>query len=164
MSILHCNIRSLRTHRNYLYLLYEPHVICLQETFLVRPPTPIPNYHFIHSPHSIAGASILIHHKTPYTYLNIDITIPCTVLRILLQRWITIVYDTSTPTLCMTCYNSFSVPHIVFLSLLLHELVFPHFSRPSRPPRLNDMLTESPHFYLYNIVSFLKQILILHLI
>ena len=103
ISILHWNIRGLRSHRNdlcYLLSIYEPQVICLQET-LVQPPTPIPNYHFIHSPYSIAAASALIHHRTPYTYLNIETIIPCTVVRILLQRWITIVYDT-TPTLCMT--------------------------------------------------------------
>ena len=92
MSILHWNIHGFRSHRNYLrYLLsiYEPHDICLQETFLVQPPTPIPNYHFIHSLHSIAASSI--HHKTSHTYLNIATTIPCTVVRIFIQRWITIV-------------------------------------------------------------------------
>ena len=71
--------------------IYEPQVIYLQETFLVQPSTPILNYHFTHSPHSIADASIFIHHKTPHIYLNIETTIPCTLLRIFLQRWITIV-------------------------------------------------------------------------
>ena len=94
MSILHWNISGLHSHRNYLrYLwsIYEPQVIHLQETFLVQPPTPIPNYHFIYSHHCTAAASILIHHNTPYTYLNIATTIPCIVVPIFIQRWITIV-------------------------------------------------------------------------
>ena len=66
----------------YLLSIYQ--VIYLQKTFLVQPFTPIPNYHFIHSPHSIAASSILIHHKTPYTYLNIETIIPCTMLQIFL--------------------------------------------------------------------------------
>ena len=76
----HWNIYGFRSHTNDLH--YEPRVICLQETFSVQPPTPIPNSHFIHSPHSIAAASILIHHNTPYTYLNIDTTIPCIVMNL----------------------------------------------------------------------------------
>ena len=81
MSILHWNICGFHSHRNYLrdlLSIFKPQIICLQETFLVQPATSIPNYHYINSPHSIA-ASILIHHKTPYIYLNIETTIPCTV-------------------------------------------------------------------------------------
>ena len=35
---------------------------------------------------------------------------------------------------------------------------FPHLTHLSRPPRLNDIPTESPHFHLDNIISFLQQI------
>jgi len=94
MSILHWNIRSFRSHRHdlrYLLANYEPNVICLQETFLVQPPIPIPNYFFIHSPHSISVSSILVHCKTPYVLVDIETTIPCTLLRVFLQRWITVV-------------------------------------------------------------------------
>ena len=62
MSILYWNISGLCSHRNdlrYLLSIYEPHVICLHKTFLVQPLTPVLNYHFIHSPHSIAASSIL---------------------------------------------------------------------------------------------------------
>ena len=77
MSIFHLNIHGFCSYRNdlrYLLLIYEPQIICLQETFLVQPPTQILNYHLIHFPLSIT-ASILIHHKIPLPNLNIETTI-----------------------------------------------------------------------------------------
>ena len=109
MAILQWNIRGLRAHRHdlrYLISNYEPQVICLQETFLTQPPIPIPNYHYIYSPHSIANSGILIHHKTPHTALNINTTVPCTVLRVFLQRWITIISVYFSPSHTIN-YNAF---------------------------------------------------------
>ena len=40
------------------------------------------------------GGPLCFYSYSSYTYLNIDTTIPCTVLRIFLQRCITTVYDT----------------------------------------------------------------------
>lgn len=94
MSILQWNIRGFRAHRHdlrYLISNYEPQVICLQETFLTQTPIPIPDYYYIYSPHSISDSGILVHRKTPYINLTINTTIPCTLLRVFLQRWITIV-------------------------------------------------------------------------
>ncbi len=54
-------------------------------------PAPIPNYQFLYSPHSISSSSILIHHKTPYIQPNITSIIPCTLARVFIQRWITLV-------------------------------------------------------------------------
>ena len=93
MSILQWNIRGFNTHRNdlrYLISQFNPYVICLQETFLNTPPFPIPNYTFIHLPHSIHASSILIHSSVPHQLLANPTTLPCTFLRIFLKRWITL--------------------------------------------------------------------------
>ena len=94
MSILQWNIRGIRAHREdlrYLLTNHNPKVVCLQETFLTNPPNPIPYYNFISSPHSINASSILVHHSVPHVIPNVNTTIPCTILRVFLQRWITIV-------------------------------------------------------------------------
>lgn len=95
MAFQQWNIRGLRSHRlnlRHLIYNYNPFIICLRETFLTYPPVPIPNYHFVSSPHSIAQSSILIHKKkTPYTSLSFQTTIPCTIFCIFLQRWITVI-------------------------------------------------------------------------
>ena len=73
----------------------------------------------------------------------------------------------SLPTLCMTCNTFLSVPHILLLCPCYtaeRVTAFPHISHLSSPLRLNDILTESTHFHLDNIISFLQQIHILHLI
>lgn len=70
MAFQQWNIRGLRSHRLNLHHLiynYNPFIICLRETFLTYPPVPIPNYHFVSSPHSIAQSSILIHKKKLHT-------------------------------------------------------------------------------------------------
>ena len=159
MSILHWNIHGLC----YLLSIYEPHVICLQETFLVQPPTPIPNYHFIHS-HSIAASAIIRHHILTSTLTQLLLVL-CykSSFNIGLQLFIT----HSLPTLYIICNTPFSVPHILLFCLYytaVRATAFPHLSHLSWPAPLNDTLTESPHFHLDNIISFLQHIHILHLI
>ena len=71
----------------------------------------------------------------------------------------------SLPILCMTCNIPLSVPHILLFCpcyTAARATAFPHSTRLSRPPRLNDILTKSPHFHLDNIISLLQQIHILH--
>lgn len=102
MALLQWNIRGFRSHRpdlRHLLSSYNPSIVCLQETFLTHPPVPIPNYHFVSLPHSIFASSILVHHKTPYIIPPLQTTIPCTVIRIFLRRWITIISVYFSPSL-----------------------------------------------------------------
>ena len=70
-------------------------------------------------------------------------------------------------TLCMTCNTLLSVPHILLFCpcyTAARATAFNHLSQLSPPPRLNNILTESPYFHLGNTIFFLQQIYILHLI
>ena len=94
MSILHWNIRGFRSHRQdlrHLISSYAPKVLCLQETFLTSPPFPIPHYRFFSSPHSISSSAILLHHSVACSSLPAPPALPCTVLRVFLRRWISLV-------------------------------------------------------------------------
>ena len=94
MSILQWNLRSFRRQRTDLRFLlhtYSPLVVCLQETLLTAPPVPIPRYHFVHSPHSLSDSCILIHDTVPYVTVSVPTSLPCTVARVFLRRWVTVV-------------------------------------------------------------------------
>ena len=94
MSLLQWNLRGFNSHRydlRHLLSCYNPQVVCLQETFLTSPPVPIPDYNFLFSPHSLNSAAILVHHKTPYILQTVTTPLPCTVVKVHLQRWITII-------------------------------------------------------------------------
>ena len=94
MSILQWNIRGFRSHRQDLRQLissYAPKVLCLQETFLTSPPFPVPNYQFFSSPHSISSSAILVHHSVACSSLPTPTSLPSTVLRVFLSRWISVV-------------------------------------------------------------------------
>ena len=66
-------------------------ILCLQETFLTSSPIPIPNYRFFSSPHSIHSSAILVHHSVATSPLTLPTSLPCTVLRVFLRRWISLV-------------------------------------------------------------------------
>lgn len=94
MSLLQWNIRGFSSHRYDLRQLlscYEPQVVCLQETFLTSPPIPIPNYNILFSQRSLASSAIFIHHKVPYIFQDVSTPLQCTVAKVHLRRWITIV-------------------------------------------------------------------------
>ena len=94
MSILQWNIRGFRSHRQDLRHLISscsPKIICLQETFLTSPPFPIPQYQFFSLPHSISSSAILVHQTIPRSPYPVVTTLPCTVLRVFLHRWVTLV-------------------------------------------------------------------------
>ena len=94
MSIVQWNIRSFSRQRNDLRLLlstYQPLVVCLQETLLTSIPISIPHYHFLSSPSSLSDTSILIHQSIPYELLSLPTSLPCTIARVFLRRWLTIV-------------------------------------------------------------------------
>ena len=94
MSILQWNLRGFRSHRQdlrHLISVHDPKVICLQETFLTQPPFPIPNYSFLSTPHSLSSSAVLVHQSVAYTFPITSTTLPCTVVRVFLRRWITIV-------------------------------------------------------------------------
>ena len=94
MSILQWNLCGFKSHRDDLRFLisrYTPSVICLQETLLATPPPPVPGYSFLHTSHSLYDTSILIHHQTPFTSSSVTTTLPCTIVRVFLTHWITVV-------------------------------------------------------------------------
>ena len=94
MSVLQWNIRGFRAHRQdlrHLISSYSPQVLCLQETFLTCPPVPIPHYRFFSSPSFISSSAILLHQSVASTPLPVSTTIPCTVLRVFLHRWVSLV-------------------------------------------------------------------------
>ena len=94
MSIVQWNMRSFSRQRNDLHLLlstHQPLVVCLQETLLNSIPIPIPSYHFLSSPSSLYDTSILIHQSIPFEPLSLPTSLPCTITRVFLRCWFTIV-------------------------------------------------------------------------
>lgn len=94
LSLLQWNLRGFTAHRydlRHLLSCYTPQVVCLQETLLTSSPVPIPNYTFLSSPHSLHASAMLIHHKTPYLLLTVNTPLPCTVVKVHLQCWITVI-------------------------------------------------------------------------
>ena len=94
MSLLQWNMRSFHRQRDDLRLLlstHQPLVVCLQETLLTSVPAPVPLYHFLSSPFSLAASAILVHHSVPFQSLSLPTTLPCTISRIFLRRWFTVV-------------------------------------------------------------------------
>jgi len=71
----------------------------------------------------------------------------------------------SPPTLCPSCHIPFSVSHILLFCPRYaadRAATFPCLSYLPRQPGLHDILTESPHFSLDRIISFLPRTHILH--
>ena len=72
--------------------------------------------------------------------------------------------DRSDPPLCTHCDTQITVSHIL-LTCPLHagarDFYFPHLLRPSRPSKLEDILSKTPYFSIEAIMNFLDSIGIL---
>ena len=110
MSIIQWNLRSFRVQRDdlrHLISILHPAVICLQETRLSVPPVPLPGYEFLSSPFSLPVTAILVRSSIPFVQLSISTSVPCTVARVFLGRWLTIVCVYFSPSIIID-FSAFS--------------------------------------------------------